>query len=119
MVAVPGPSATTFAVVALSGATLAIAGFDEDQTNATFGIGALAASNACAVTTREVVDLILKSGVSNKQFEFFADESDFMEKAAKTPRSNCVLDSSKLLASAIVMSEVHDAIARALKNWKA
>ena len=76
-------------------------------------------TNPGSVTTREVVDLIKQSGVSNKDFEFFTDEADFMQKAAKTPRSNCVLDSSKLLASGIVMSEVHDAIARALKNWKA
>ena len=76
-------------------------------------------TNPGFVNTREVVDLIRKSGVSNKQFEFFSSESDFMQKAAKTPRSNCVLDSSKLLASGIVMSEVHDAIAKALKNWKA
>ncbi len=75
-------------------------------------------TNPGSVTTREVVDLILKSGVCKKDFQFFSDESDFMQKAAKTPRSNCVLDSSKLLASGIVMSEVHDAIAKALKNWK-
>jgi dTDP-4-dehydrorhamnose reductase len=75
-------------------------------------------TNPGSVTTHEVVDLIKKSGVSNKQFEFFSDEADFMAKAAKTPRSNCVLDSSKLLASGIVMSHVRDAIAKALKNWK-
>jgi dTDP-4-dehydrorhamnose reductase len=76
-------------------------------------------TNPGTVTTHEVVDLIKASGVSNKDFQFFASEDDFMQKAAKTPRSNCVLDSSKLLASGIVMNEVHDAIARALKNWKA
>ncbi|MEP6668282.1 MAG: sugar nucleotide-binding protein [Chthoniobacter sp.] len=76
-------------------------------------------TNPGAVTTREVVVLIQQSGVSKKHFAFFSDEADFMQKAAKTPRSNCVLDSSKLLASGIVMSEVHDAIAKALKNWKA
>lgn len=76
-------------------------------------------TNPGSVTTRQVVDLIKASGVSKKQFEFFSNEADFMQKAAKTPRSNCVLDSSKLLASGIVMSEVHDAIAKALKNWKA
>ena len=75
-------------------------------------------TNPGSITTHEVVDLIKASGVSNKRFEFFTDEVDFMEKAAKTPRSNCVLDSSKLLASGIVMSGVHDAVARALKNWK-
>jgi dTDP-4-dehydrorhamnose reductase len=76
-------------------------------------------TNPGSVTTHEVVELIKKSGVSKKEFQFFTDETDFMQKAAKTPRSNCVLDSSKLLASGIVMHQVHDAIARALKNWKA
>jgi dTDP-4-dehydrorhamnose reductase len=76
-------------------------------------------TNPGAVTTHQVVELIQKSGVSNKDFQFFTDEVDFMQKAAKTPRSNCVLDSSKLLASGIVMSHVQDAIARALKHWKA
>ena len=76
-------------------------------------------TNPGSVTTHEVVELIKKSGVSNKDFQFFKDESDFMQKAAKTPRSNCVLDSSKLLASGVVMSHVRDAIAKALKNWKA
>lgn len=76
-------------------------------------------TNPGHVTTHEVVELIKQSGACNKQFEFFSDEEDFMKKAAKTPRSNCILDSSKLLASGIVMSEVHDAIARALKHWKA
>lgn len=76
-------------------------------------------TNPGFVTTHEVVDLIRQSGVCQKEFQFFSDEADFMRTAAKTPRSNCVLDSSKLLASGIVMSEVHDAIAKALKNWKA
>ena len=76
-------------------------------------------TNPGSVTTHEVVDLIRKSGVSDKQFQFFTDEADFMQKAAKTPRSNCVLDSSKLAATGIAMSEVHDAIATALRNWKA
>lgn len=75
-------------------------------------------TNPGAVTTHEVVDLIKQSGVSKKNFQFFSDEHDFMQKAAKTPRSNCVLDSSKLLTCGIVMSEVHDAIAKALKNWR-
>ena len=76
-------------------------------------------TNPGFVTTQEVVELIKASGVCKKEFKFFANEDDFMAKAAKTPRSNCVLESSKLLASGIVMTEVHDAVARALKQWKA
>jgi dTDP-4-dehydrorhamnose reductase len=75
-------------------------------------------TNPGKVTTREVVDLIRASGVCTKQFEFFKDESDFMHTAAKTPRSNCVMDSSKLARAGIVMTEVHEAIARDLKAWR-
>lgn len=75
-------------------------------------------TNPGFVTTHEVVDLIRESGVCRKDFQFFSDEADFMKTTAKTPRSNCILDSTKLLASGIVMSEVHDAIAKSLKNWK-
>jgi hypothetical protein len=50
-------------------------------------------TNPGHVTTREVVDLIKKTGVSDKNFQFFTDEAEFMRTAAKTPRSNCVMDS--------------------------
>jgi len=75
-------------------------------------------TNPGQVTTREVVELIKKSGVSNKDFKFFESESDFMSKAAKTPRSNCVMDSSKLASVGIQMTEVREAIERALREWR-
>jgi dTDP-4-dehydrorhamnose reductase len=75
-------------------------------------------TNPGHVTTHEVVDLILKSGVCPKNYVFFKDESDFMHTAAKTPRSNCVMTSAKLASVGIVMTEVHEAVARDLKNWK-
>lgn len=75
-------------------------------------------TNPGQVTTHEVVDLIKQAGVSNKQFEFFKDETDFMNIAAKTPRSNCTMDSTKLAKAGIQMTEVHEAVARDLKNWQ-
>ena len=75
-------------------------------------------TNPGRVTTREVVDLIRKRGVSTKSFQFFSDEAEFMRIAARTPRSNCVLDTSKLVATGIAMTEVHEAIDRALQEWK-
>ena len=74
-------------------------------------------TNPGRVTTREVVDLIRASGVSDKAFEFFSDEDEFMRLAAKTPRSNCVLDTAKLQATGIEMPEVHDAVADSLRRW--
>lgn len=75
-------------------------------------------TNPGQVTTREVVDLIKRAGVSQKNFEFFADEREFMKTAAKTPRSNCVMDSSKLARVGIRMTEVHEAVARDLRTWR-
>ena len=74
-------------------------------------------TNPGQVTTREVVDLIKQTGVSRKQFTFFKDESDFMRTAAKTPRSNCVMDSRKLAATGIKLTEVHEAVERDLRAW--
>ncbi len=74
-------------------------------------------TNPGQVTTHEIVDLILASGVCSKDYSFFTDEAEFMRTAAKTPRSNCVMDSSKLQATGIKMTEVHEAVARDLSNW--
>ncbi len=75
-------------------------------------------TNPGRVTTHEVVDLIRRTGVSTKRFEFFASEQDFMRTAAKTPRSNCVLDPSKLASAGIRLTEVHEAVERDLRAWR-
>jgi dTDP-4-dehydrorhamnose reductase len=75
-------------------------------------------TNPGQITTHEVVALIEQSGVHPKKYEFFASEADFMKLAAKTPRSNCVMDSTKLAATGIRLTEVHAAVAQALRKWK-
>jgi len=74
-------------------------------------------TNPGKVTTKEVIELINKYKIVDKEFKFFKDESEFMQVAAKTPRSNCVLDSSKILNAGIKLTEVHEALDRALSNW--
>ena len=74
-------------------------------------------TNPGQVTTHEVVELIKKTGVSDKQFSFFKDETQFMQTAAKTPRSNCVMTSAKLAATGIKLTEVHEAVERDLRRW--
>ncbi|HEX2101082.1 MAG TPA: sugar nucleotide-binding protein, partial [Candidatus Synoicihabitans sp.] len=75
-------------------------------------------TNPGQVTTHEVVDAIRRSGVCQKQFEFFRDETEFMHTAAKTPRSNCVMSSAKLASVGIQMTEVHEAVERSLRDWQ-
>ena len=74
-------------------------------------------TNPGKVTTREVAELIRRSGVCTKEFSYFASEAEFMSTAAKTPRSNCVLDPSKLAGAGIRLTPVLEAIERALGAW--
>jgi len=75
-------------------------------------------TNPGSVWTSDVVELIKKSGISQKKFKYFQDESQFMQLAAKTPRSNCVLDSSKAIDAGLKLSPVIEAIEKMLGSWE-
>ena len=75
-------------------------------------------TNPGSVTTREVAELIQESGVCKKDFKFFKSEDDFMAKAAKTPRSNCVMNTDKLQSVGITLTPVREAVGQALANWQ-
>lgn len=76
-------------------------------------------TNPGIVNTRDVVEMIKRTGLSNKAFSYFDTEAEFMNLAAKTPRSNCVLDSSKAVAAGLPLSPVDVALERAMNNWVA
>jgi dTDP-4-dehydrorhamnose reductase len=75
-------------------------------------------TNPGAVTTKQVTDLIRKELRPKRNFEFFTSEEEFMTKAAKTPRSNCVLDTSKLTNANICLRTAEEAILSSLRSWK-
>jgi len=70
------------------------------------------------VTTREVVALIQKYLAPEREFEFWANDADFYQQAAKTPRSNCVLDTGKLTLAGIRIRPVEEALEESLRNWR-
>jgi hypothetical protein len=41
-----------------------------------------------------------------------------MKLAAKTPRSNCVLDSTKAIAAGLPLSPIDEALEKAMKSWQ-
>lgn len=53
-----------------------------------------------------------------RDFSFYGDEDEFMRIAAKTPRSNCAMDSGKLSSVGITMSPVEDAFRSSLRDWR-
>lgn len=75
-------------------------------------------TNTGSVTTEQVVGLMKKELKLDKSFEFFASEADFMTNAAKTPRSNCVMDNSKLRETGIEIDDVETAITKSLRQFK-
>jgi dTDP-4-dehydrorhamnose reductase len=74
--------------------------------------------NTGAITTREIVELLQRYLTPGRAYDFFNDEAEFMAVAAKTPRSNCILDNGKLRACGIAMRDVHEAVETAIRNWR-
>lgn len=74
--------------------------------------------NRDPVTTRDVADMISNHLLPNRQFKFFQSEEEFMETAAKTPRSNCVLDSTKAEEALLPMRPVLEALEQSLQDWE-
>jgi len=75
-------------------------------------------TNPGFVTTRRVIALIEQQLKPGRRFEFWADDAEFYKVAAKTPRSNCVMDAAKLLAAGVKIRSVESALEDSLKNWK-
>jgi dTDP-4-dehydrorhamnose reductase len=74
-------------------------------------------TNPGFVTAREVVSMIEEYLKPGRRFEFWSNDAEFYTVAAKAPRSNCVLDVSKLLASGVKMRSVNEALRDSLMNW--
>jgi dTDP-4-dehydrorhamnose reductase len=75
-------------------------------------------TNPGFVTTRHVVELIEKILRPARTFEFWKNDEEFYRQAARTPRSNCVLDVAKLLAAGVKIRGVEEALEHSLKNWR-
>ena len=74
-------------------------------------------TNPGAVTTKDVVFLIRRWGLTNRTLRFFESEEQFMQSAAKTPRSNCVLDTRKAESAGIRMRPIDEALENAMQRW--
>ena len=75
-------------------------------------------TNPGYISTREIVgkiqDFLQKKWVP----EYWLNDDEFYRFGALTPRSNCILDSSKLLNASVKMRSVDEALEDALSKWK-
>ena len=74
-------------------------------------------TNPGYVTTHQVIGWVENILKPNRKFEFWASDEEFYRVGAKTPRSNCVLDVSKLLATGVKLRPVEEAVTDALQKW--
>lgn len=70
------------------------------------------------VSTRQVVDLIKKILKPQRDFTFWESDEEFYRLGAKALRSNCILNSNKLLQAGVSMRSVDQAIKESLNKWK-
>jgi dTDP-4-dehydrorhamnose reductase len=75
-------------------------------------------TNPGFVTTREVVAAVERVLKPNRKFEFWANDEEFYRVAAKTPRSNCVMDTTKLTRTGVKIRPVQEALEDSLRKWK-
>lgn len=73
-------------------------------------------NNRGSVMTSQVTEWMREESVTEKEFQFFEDEEHFMNKAAKTPRSNCVLDTTKAENAGIAMKPVEEAMYESMQK---
>jgi dTDP-4-dehydrorhamnose reductase len=86
------------------------------ELDAPFGIYNV--TNPGFVTTHGVVREIEKILKPQRPFEYWQSDSDFYKSGAVAPRSNCVMDASKLVKAGVKIRPVEEALEHALTNWK-
>ena len=85
------------------------------ERQASFGIYNVV--NPGAVTTRRIVEMIQQILNPARRFEFWENDEEFYRCQAKAPRSNCILDVSKLLSLGVKMRPVEEALEDTLERW--
>jgi len=75
-------------------------------------------TNPGSITTSQVTEWMIKEGLTDKKFNFFDSEEEFMTKAAIAPRSNCVLDTTKAEKAGIAMRPVEEAMIDSIRKMR-
>ena len=84
----------------------------------TCNFGTYNITNTGSVDTEQVCSLISRHLNLNNNFDFFDSEEEFYKLGAKAPRSNCLLDNSKLFSTGFKMRDTVEALEDSLKKWE-
>lgn len=74
-------------------------------------------TNSGYISAKDIVDKLCKTVMPNKKANFLTID-EFYKKINSMPRSNCVIDNSKILSYGIALSEVNESVDKCLKDWQ-
>jgi UDP-glucose 4,6-dehydratase len=75
-------------------------------------------TNPGYVSTAEVLEMIKDILKPDREFEFWKNDAEFYTTGAVAARSNCIMDSGKLLKAGVAMRPVLYALQTTLNGWK-
>ena len=75
-------------------------------------------TNPGFVSTAEVLEMIQKILKPKREFEFWESDAEFYTTGAIAARSNCIMDSSKVIDAGVLMRPVAQAIECSLLPWR-
>jgi len=75
-------------------------------------------TNPGAIRTSEVAAALRQHGLTDKKFQFFSSEEEFLTAPGRVKRASCVLSGKKLADAGLKLHEVHEALEETLKEWR-
>ena len=74
-------------------------------------------TNSGSISSIDIVRKLVKTIKPDKISKFITTQ-EFYKTISPMPRSNCVIDNSKILSMGILLSDVNECIDKCLENWK-
>lgn len=79
-------------------------------------LGIYNVTNPGWITTRHVIQKIKEILKPEREFQFWRDDTEFYN-VARAPRSNCVMDVTKLLGTGVKIRPIDEALEHSLRHW--
>lgn len=74
-------------------------------------------TNTGSISSIEIVEKLTKTILPNKKASFLKID-EFYKKISSMPRSNCIINNTKIKKTGIKLSEVNNSVDECLKKWK-
>jgi len=75
-------------------------------------------TNPDFVSTKQVLEMIKGILKTDREFDFWQNDEEFYESGAVAPRSNCIMNSDKVINSGVELRPIKMALEDTLHQWK-